>query len=442
MRECVEGTAWAFKQLTTNDDGCQRLVEHECPQTMIKSFILHSNDGVMQKCDSEYLVHLLEAFVNLTFSDLGIEPLLNQDAIEQFTKMLDHDYATKILEECHGKIAELSLRVLGNMSINHDGKQECIDRKVIARSYKFLEQSHSRSYDDALNASLILMSISIHLEGKTQIIDEIDENGNPLILQAIVKRLQTQQYPNIRKNLKVCLGNVAELPRGFQDITRQLVEQIEILDEVFGPRAVKPLHNFLPKLSDYDSQLRIAPDEIMKSVLVIRALAVLFKKYQEEAAQVAIDETINFAEKLAPFINPGLGVQKHNFRKRSASIPLSSCNCRSNHEIIKHHQQSISGGGGPCRAVIFISRGLPNPTTAVDVVDESARTERQWRWTTTIFGKGRRSGHVGPHRRNSIGTAGRGVVHSVHSARERLEGAGCQRRNQNFQRGTITASAS
>lgn len=77
-----EATAWAFKQLTTNDDGCQRLVEHECPQTMIKSFILHSNDGVMQKCDSEYLVHLLEAFVNLTFSDLGIEPLLNQDAIE------------------------------------------------------------------------------------------------------------------------------------------------------------------------------------------------------------------------------------------------------------------------------------------------------------------------------------------------------------------------
>ena len=65
---------------------------------------------------------MLEAFVNLTFSDNGIEPLLGKDAISQYTKLLDHDYAIKILEDKHAKIAELCLRVLGNMSINHDGK--------------------------------------------------------------------------------------------------------------------------------------------------------------------------------------------------------------------------------------------------------------------------------------------------------------------------------
>ena len=59
----------------------------------------------------------------------------------------------------------------------------------------------------------------------------------------------------------------------------QLVEKIEILDEVFGPRAVKPLHNFLPKLSDYDDQLNVDPDEIFRGQIVIKALAVLFKKY-------------------------------------------------------------------------------------------------------------------------------------------------------------------
>lgn len=36
----------------------------------------------------------------------------------------------------------------------------------------------------------------------------------------------------------------------------------------------------------------------------ISALAYIFKKYEGEAAQVAIDETINFSEKIAPFINP------------------------------------------------------------------------------------------------------------------------------------------
>jgi hypothetical protein len=87
-------------------------------------------------------------------------------------------------------------------------------------------------------------------------------------------------------------------------ITHELVEKIEILDEVFGARAVKPLHNFLPKLSQYDELLKFDHNEIMKGTVVIRALAFLFKKYQEEAAQVAIDETINFTEKLAPYVNP------------------------------------------------------------------------------------------------------------------------------------------
>ncbi len=80
------------------------------------------------------------------------------------------------------------------------------------------------------------------------------------------------------------LTNVAELPRGFSDITYQLCDKIEILDEVFGARSVKPLHNFLPKLSQYDEMLNIEPEEISRSAIVIKALATLFKKYQEEAA--------------------------------------------------------------------------------------------------------------------------------------------------------------
>ena len=82
----------------------------------------------------------------------------------------------------YGKIAELCLRVLGNMSINQDGKQECIDNNVIARSYDFLQARREHSYDDSLNASLILMSCSIHLEGKNQIVDNVGKQGNPLII--------------------------------------------------------------------------------------------------------------------------------------------------------------------------------------------------------------------------------------------------------------------
>jgi hypothetical protein len=171
------------------------------------------------------------------------------------------------------------------------------------------------------------MSCSIHLEGKNQIVNHCDSDGNPLILQAIVKRLQSNQYPGLRYNLKVVLTNVAELPKGFSDITLELVGKIEILDEVFGPRCVKPLHNFLPKLSDYNAQLVTEPGAILRGVSVIKALAVLFKKYQSEAANVAKYETINFAERLAPFVNPDYDVQKEVYACLYEILPIDANNC-------------------------------------------------------------------------------------------------------------------
>jgi len=38
----------------------------------------------------------------------------------------------------------------------------------------------------------------------------------------------------------------------------------------------------------------------------MKAMAIIFEKYKEDAAQVAMDETINFSEKIAPFLNPDL----------------------------------------------------------------------------------------------------------------------------------------
>jgi hypothetical protein len=58
----------------------------------------------------------------------------------------------------------------------------------------------------------------------------------------------------LRKNIIVALTNIAELPDGFQTIAWQMVDKIQILDEVFGPSAVKPMHNFLPKLSELEDE--------------------------------------------------------------------------------------------------------------------------------------------------------------------------------------------
>ena len=47
--------AWCMKQLSVNDNGCQRMVESKCPEKMIESFINHSTEAELKKEDAHYL---------------------------------------------------------------------------------------------------------------------------------------------------------------------------------------------------------------------------------------------------------------------------------------------------------------------------------------------------------------------------------------------------
>jgi len=88
---------------------------------------MHASEEQIKKRDAQYLIHLLEAMINLTFSDAGIESLSNFGLIEQIAKIFDGGKIEDELDEHYPKIAELCLRVVGNFSINNKGKQECIE---------------------------------------------------------------------------------------------------------------------------------------------------------------------------------------------------------------------------------------------------------------------------------------------------------------------------
>ena len=304
--------AWVFERLSITATGLECIRDTQSAEQMIFSFIKHSSNDGLSPEKGTYLIHLLEAFINVTRNDFGIEPLLDKEAIFQLSNLFQAEYATDNLsQEDHKMICQLSLRVLGNMSINHQGKQECIDNQVIKSCSWFLDPEYSESMTDALNASLVLMSCSIHLDGKKQIVNDIDQEGEPIIIKLMISRLQNQyEDPDLRKNLKVALINVAELPEGFLKISHELSDKVGILDEIFGPRCVKALHQLLPKLSLYNEPPEIRGSEIELNLddykKYLKALAMIFEKYKEEAAQVAMDETINFSEKIAPFINPDL----------------------------------------------------------------------------------------------------------------------------------------
>jgi hypothetical protein len=56
---------------------------------MIESFIEHSKDAAsLKRDDGQYLIHLLEAFSNVTFSDMGIEPLLGKSAVATLNNII------------------------------------------------------------------------------------------------------------------------------------------------------------------------------------------------------------------------------------------------------------------------------------------------------------------------------------------------------------------
>jgi len=273
--------------------------------------------------------------------------------------------------------------VLGNLSINHQGKQECIDNKVIKACSWFLDEEYSDSYEDALNASLVIMSCSIHLEGKKQIVNELDQNGEPHIIKLMINRLQYHDvYPDLRKNLKVALINVAELPEGFLKISHELSDKVDILDEIFGPRCVKALHQLLPKLSLYENPPEIRGSEIEMNLedyrKYLKALAMIFEKYKEEAAQVAMDETINFSEKIAPFINPDLMLQKEAFTCLNETR-IDRYNCHILHKFLLqygdiHLETSQVGSDGVTTIQAELQREFPSLLESVMEASNSILT--------------------------------------------------------------------
>ena len=108
--------------------------------------------------------------------------------------------------------------------------------------------------------------------------------------------------------------NIAELPLGFDKVIHELSTKIEYLDEVFKERGLKSLVSLLPKLEEYDDPLNLDSEMFDNFVHYVTSINHLFQKYEEGAAAVAISETINFVEKLFPFIHPNLSTHKETIQ--------------------------------------------------------------------------------------------------------------------------------
>ena len=96
-----------------------------------------------------------------------------------------------ILESMHKKYMKSiwfsnisTLKLLGDISINHKGKDECIKEHVIDASWPYLS---SEFLQERIYAAFVLMSCGIHLHGKYQIVQKESEDGGPIIIQVYDK---------------------------------------------------------------------------------------------------------------------------------------------------------------------------------------------------------------------------------------------------------------
>jgi len=74
-----------------------------------------------------------------------------------------------------------------------------------------------------------------------------------------------EKNEDLRRNAKIALSAVSDLPQGFLKITEQMAGKMDLLDELFGPRAVKALAELLPSLSSLgENPFDIEPHELAK----------------------------------------------------------------------------------------------------------------------------------------------------------------------------------
>lgn len=121
-----------------------------------------------------------------------------------------YENGEKNMEHYKTNIQERVLHLLSNIGVDHQGKQECIDTMAIIAATRFLKSNY---INEILNSSAVIMSCTIHLEGKRQAVRTncLDELVN----------LMKNERPGveikgiIRKNIIQAMTNMSDLPEGF-----------------------------------------------------------------------------------------------------------------------------------------------------------------------------------------------------------------------------------
>ncbi len=190
------------------------------------------------KENQEYVIYLLDAFINCSMYDFGITHMLKSDLLFTFNNILLNEnniFGSMLSEGIFLQIKELILDVIKNITLIKDGKLEAIKENLIYTISVFLSSEIEK---ERLFSTSFYMSVANTLEAKLQICNYTIENKY-IILEVIMNiliqklcKLLVDANNDIKENSKLALQIIAELPDGFLKITDILHEKLDILNEV------------------------------------------------------------------------------------------------------------------------------------------------------------------------------------------------------------------
>jgi hypothetical protein len=332
-----ESVGWLLYRLSLHQNGTLMMNKSGSIFKMVDAFNMYC---IKEKIGENviYLLYLLEAIINCTRYDYNIKHTLSKGLLRSFNAILDdknEEFSSELSKGMYTQMKELILSACKNITLTFEGKNEAYREHLIITGSKFLDSELEK---ERLYSSSMFMSITNILGAKIQICDftnmneynarvdkrerilkgefpEDDDvkfeprkiiNDDPKniihyeILEKICALLEDPNH-DIKQNSILCLQNLSNLPECFIKIVDILYEKLDLMNEVFGVNSLKGLTELLPRLRNYKNPPHVEKECLPKYTKVIKGIIYFYKKYQDEALDILIHDTVNINQKLGPF---------------------------------------------------------------------------------------------------------------------------------------------
>ena len=168
-------------RLSLHKDGVLMMIDSLTVDKMVQSFNKYFTPNKLKE-NQEYVIYLLDAFINSSMYDFGITHMLKSDLLFTFNFILlneNNAFGNKVSEGIFLQIRELILDVTKNITLIKDGKIEAIKESLIFTISVFLSSEIEK---ERLFSTSFYMSVSNSLDAKLQICGFIVD-GKYIILE-------------------------------------------------------------------------------------------------------------------------------------------------------------------------------------------------------------------------------------------------------------------